>query len=295
MNVSFLGLGTMGYPMAGHLQQQGFALTVYNRNNAKALAWKQEYVGTLAESVGDAVAQADVVLLCVGNDDDVRQICYGDEGVIANMQKGAILVDHTTTSAEVAKEVSRACERHGKHFLDAPVSGGEIGAQNGQLTIMVGGDQVVFDQAKPALNCYAKQLTLLGEVGAGQTCKMVNQLCIAGILQGLSEGLTLAQKSGLDVVQVRDVLKHGAAQSWQLEQRAETIAKGEFDFGFAIDWMRKDLNICLDHAKTIKLDLPLADMVDQAYSELQKRGHNRCDTSVLIKATQAGLIKNTGR
>lgn len=290
MKVAFIGLGTMGYPMAGHLQQNKFAVTVYNRSIDKAIKWQEEYQGQYAQTAKAACNDADVVLLCVGNDNDLRQICYGEQGILAGLKKGAIFVDHTTTSAEVAIEISQACEQQGNTFLDAPVSGGEVGAQNGQLTIMVGGAESAFKQAQAVFKHYEKQSTLLGDVGSGQTCKMVNQLCIAGVLQGLCEGLTLAQKAGLDLVQVRDVLKHGAAQSWQLEQRTHTMAKDEFDFGFAIDWMRKDLNICIQQAEQLGLSLPLANMVDDAYQQLQQQGLNRNDTSVLIKATQQQLF-----
>jgi len=286
MKVAFIGLGTMGYSMAGHLQNSGLDVTVYNRTHAKALTWQNEYQGAIALTPKDAVKGAKIVMCCVGNDDDLRGICFSKDGILAGLEDQAILVDHTTTSAEVAKEVSKACLKQNNVFLDAPVSGGEIGAQNGSLTIMVGGDEASFKQIESTLNIYAKQMTLLGDVGAGQTCKMVNQLCIAGILQGLSEGLTLAQKSGLDLIAVRDVLKHGAAQSWQLEQRTHTIAKDEFDFGFAIDWMRKDLAICLEQAKSLDLELPVAKIVDSSYERLQQQGFNRCDTSILIKDIQ---------
>jgi len=290
VKVSFIGLGTMGYPMAGHLQQQGLDVTVFNRTLEKATQWEKEYSGQYADTAKAACEGADLVMICVGNDSDLREICYGENGILAGLKKGAILIDHTTTSAEVANEIAEACQTQGNEFLDAPVSGGEIGAQNGQLTIMVGGAVSVFEKAKKVLDIYAKQVSHLGDVGAGQTCKMVNQLCIAGILQGLSEGLTLAQKSGLDLVQVRDTLKHGAAQSWQLEQRTHTIADDQFEFGFAIDWMRKDLGICMQTAKKLGINLPLAKMVDGAYAQLQEQGLNRCDTSVLIKATQQDLF-----
>jgi len=290
MKVSFIGLGTMGYPMAGHLRQQGLDVTVFNRSQKKAVQWQNEFSGLIAETAKTASENSDLVMICVGNDNDLREICYGKKGILAGLKSGAILIDHTTTSAEVAKEIAEACQKQGCEFLDAPVSGGEIGARNGQLTIMVGGALSVFEKAKKVLDIYAKQVNHLGDVGAGQTCKMVNQLCIAGILQGLSEGLTLAQKSGLDLVQVRDTLKHGAAQSWQLEQRTHTIAENQFGFGFAIDWMRKDLGICLQAAKKLGINLPLAKMVDGAYAQLQEQGLNRCDTSVLIKATQQDLF-----
>ena len=293
MKVAFIGLGTMGYPMAGHLQQSGLAVTVYNRSISKAQKWQKEFGGHHANTAKAACNDADIVLICVGNDDDLRQLCYEKQGVLSGLKKGAILIDHTTTSSIVAIEIAKACHQQENEFLDAPVSGGEVGAQNGQLTIMVGGAESSFKQAQMIFKHYAKQTTLLGSVGSGQTCKMVNQLCIAGALQGLSEGLTLAQKAGLDLVKVRDVLKHGAAQSWQLEQRTHTIAKDQFDFGFAIDWMRKDLNICIRQAEQYGLNLPLAKMVDGAYKKLQQQGFNRNDTSVLIKATQQSLFSES--
>jgi 3-hydroxyisobutyrate dehydrogenase len=283
MKVAFIGLGTMGYSMAGHLQNNGLEVMVYNRTPEKALAWKNEYKGSSALTPKEAVKGAQLVMCCVGNDNDLRDVCLSENGILAGLEPGAILIDHTTTSAEVAKEISFACSNQQNSFLDAPVSGGEVGAQNGELTIMVGGEKDKYQQIESTLNIYAKQVTRLGNVGAGQTCKMVNQLCIAGILQGLSEGLTLAKESGLDLETVRDVLKHGAAQSWQLEQRTHTIAKDQFDFGFAIDWMRKDLSICLEQAEKLKLNFPVAKMVDASYDRLQQQGFNRCDTSVLIK------------
>ncbi|WP_076420572.1 NAD(P)-dependent oxidoreductase [Colwellia sp. UCD-KL20] len=283
MKVAFIGLGTMGYSMAGHLQNNGLQVTVFNRTEAKALAWKNDYNGSSAPTPKEAVKEAELVMCCVGNDNDLREVCLSESGILAGLKEGAILIDHTTTSAEVAKEISQACLKQNNTFFDAPVSGGEIGAQNGALTIMVGGDENKFKDIENTINLYAKQVTRLGDVGAGQTCKMVNQLCIAGILQGLSEGLTLAKKSGLDLVTVRDVLKHGAAQSWQLEQRTHTMAEDQFNFGFAIDWMRKDLNICLEQAEQLGINLPVAKMVDASYQRLQEKGFNRCDTSVLIK------------
>lgn len=283
MKVAFIGLGTMGYSMAGHLQKNGLQVTVFNRTEAKALAWKNEYNGSSAPTPREAVKEAELVMCCVGNDNDLREVCFGENGILAGLKEGAILIDHTTTSAEVANEISQACLKQNNIFFDAPVSGGEIGAQNGALTIMVGGDENKFKDIEGTISLYAKQVTRLGDVGAGQACKMVNQLCIAGILQGLSEGLTLAKETGLDLVTVRDVLKHGAAQSWQLEQRTHTIAEDQFDFGFAIDWMRKDLGICLEQAEQLGINLPVAKMVDASYQRLQEQGFNRCDTSVLIK------------
>jgi len=287
MKVSFIGLGTMGYPMAGHLQTNGLATTVFNRSVEKAQRWASEYDGEFKATPKEACQDADIVMICVGNDNDLREVCYGENGIIAGLKKGTIVIDHTTTSVEVAVEIAAACQIKGNEFLDAPVSGGEIGAQNGQLTIMIGGKNSVLTQVKGVLNLYAKKIELLGPVGSGQTCKMINQLCIAGILQGLSEGLTLAKKSNLDLIQVRDVLKHGAAQSWQLEQRTSTIAEDYFDLGFAIDWMRKDLGICLEQGKKLGINLPLAQMVDEAYEKLQHQGYNRCDTSVLIKSLES--------
>lgn len=283
MKVAFIGLGTMGYSMAGHLQKNGLQVTVFNRTEAKALAWKNQYNGSSTPTPREAVKEAELVMCCVGNDNDLREVCFGENGILAGLKEGAILIDHTTTSAEVANEISQACLKQNNIFFDAPVSGGEIGAQNGALTIMVGGDENKFKDIEGTISLYAKQVTRLGDVGAGQTCKMVNQLCIAGILQGLSEGLTLAKETGLDLVTVRDVLKHGAAQSWQLEQRTHTIAEDQFDFGFAIDWMRKDLGICLEQAEQLGINLPVAKMVDASYQRLQEQGFNRCDTSALIK------------
>lgn len=284
MKLAFIGLGTMGYPMAGHLQRAGADVAVYNRTASTAERWASEYGGQAHATAKEACNNAEIVMMCVGNDDDVRSICTAEDGVLAGLGDGALLVDHTTTSSEVSVEIAALCQQQGAGFLDAPVSGGQIGAENGLLTIMVGGTNADYQRAKPTLDAYAKQISHLGDVGAGQSCKMVNQLCIAGILQGLSEGLRLAQESGLDAVQVRDVLKHGAAQSWQLEERTHTMAENQFDFGFAIDWMRKDLDICLRRADELGLELPLAHMVNEAYKDLQSRDYGRADTSVLIKS-----------
>jgi 3-hydroxyisobutyrate dehydrogenase-like beta-hydroxyacid dehydrogenase len=283
LSVAFLGLGVMGYPMAGHCQKVGLQTRVYNRTIAKAQKWAEENSGTYAETPVDAVSDADVVLVCVGNDDDVRSVFYGDNGLLAGLKPGAIVVDHTTTSAELAKELAAKVTEKGGEFLDAPVSGGQAGAENGQLSIMVGGSQAALDKVTPVFECYGKGWQLLGPAGSGQLCKMVNQVCIAGIVQGLSEGLALAMASGLDIPTVQNVLSGGAAQSWQLDNRALTMAKDEFDFGFAIDWMVKDLGYCLDEAKTKQVDLPVATMVKGFYEELQSKGMNRCDTSVLLR------------
>ncbi|WP_199711930.1 NAD(P)-dependent oxidoreductase [Alginatibacterium sediminis] len=284
MRVAFVGLGTMGYPMAGHLLASGFEVCVYNRSADKSERWLAEHPrGEIANTPREAAMNADVVLSCVGNDDDVRSVYYGDDGIFADLNRGAICVDHTTASASLAKELAAAAKQLDCGFLDGPVSGGEAGAINGVLTVMMGGEQVHFDKVEPVLKAFSKAVTLVGEHGAGQVCKMANQLCIAGVLQGLSEGLKLAQSAGLDIETVQAVLKHGAAGSWQLENRALTMAKGEFDFGFAIDWMRKDLSICFEQAVQLNVELPLAKQVDQRYAQLQERGFSRSDTSVLIK------------
>ncbi|MDA0148947.1 NAD(P)-dependent oxidoreductase [Vibrio sp. LaRot3] len=283
-NVAFVGLGVMGYPMAGYLSQSGHNTKVYNRTLAKAHQWQQDYQGVACETPKQAAQESDIVFVCVGNDDDVRSVVYGEQGILAGLKPGAVLVDHTTTSAELAIELANAAQAQGIQFIDAPVSGGQAGAENGVLTIMCGGESQTFEQVKPVMDCYAKQITLLGENGQGQRCKMVNQICIGGVLQGLSEALLLAEKAGLDIAQVVDTLKHGAAGSWQMENRAATMAQDKFDFGFAIDWMRKDLGFCLQEAERFNLELPLTKQVDQRYAELQKQGLGRMDTSVLIKA-----------
>ena len=282
--VAFIGLGVMGYPMAGHLSNRGFDVTVYNRTTSKAQKWATEYSGKFTVTPSEASEGADVVALCVGNDDDVRSVVYGDTGVLNSMCAGSVLLDHTTTSAELAEELASKCAQKGIHFIDAPVSGGQAGAENGVLTIMCGGEKDVFDAISPVLSSYSSQVVLLGDNGQGQRCKMVNQICIAGVLKGLSEAVLLAQKSGLNIEQVVDVLKHGAAGSWQMENRAVTMSENKFDFGFAIDWMRKDLRFCLNEAEKNGLSLPLTEEVDRQYLSLQERGFGRLDTSVLIKA-----------
>ncbi|HHG3392244.1 NAD(P)-dependent oxidoreductase [Vibrio parahaemolyticus] len=282
--VAFIGLGVMGYPMAGYLSKAGYETKVYNRTKAKADKWAAEYNGIACETPREAAEGCDIVFTCVGNDNDVRSVVYGEEGLLVGLKAGAVLVDHTTTSAELAVELADACKKVGNHFIDAPVSGGQAGAENGVLTIMSGGEPNVFDHVASVMDVYAKQITLLGENGQGQRCKMVNQICIGGILQGLSEALLLAQKSGLDIEQVVETLKHGAAGSWQMENRATTMAQDKFDFGFAIDWMRKDLGFCLEEAERVGLELPLTKMVDEQYAGLQREGLGRMDTSVLIKA-----------
>ncbi|USD67345.1 NAD(P)-dependent oxidoreductase [Vibrio sp. SCSIO 43136] len=282
--VAFIGLGVMGYPMAGHLSKAGYETHVYNRTVAKAKQWSEEFQGEYFETPKQAAQDCQVVCLCVGNDNDVRSVVFGEDGVLAGMAKEATLIDHTTTSAELAEELATACQELGIHFIDAPVSGGQAGAENGALTVMCGGEQQAFEAASPVIDSYARQISLLGGHGQGQRCKMVNQICIAGVLKGLSEAILLSQKAGLDINDVVDVLKHGAAGSWQMENRASTMAADKFDFGFAIDWMRKDLGICLDEAQKFGLDLPLTKQVDSEYQSLQEQGLGRMDTSVLIKS-----------
>jgi len=282
--VAFLGLGVMGYPMAGHLLKKGgHDVTVYNRTAAKAQQWAKEYGGKSAPTPREAVKDCDFVMMCVGNDDDIRSVVYGDPGALAGMKKGAILVDHTTASAIVARELHKACKDKGFGFVDAPVSGGQAGAVNGQLGIMCGGEQADFDKAKPVIDVYAKMAALIGGPGAGQLTKMVNQIVIAGLLQGLSEGINFAKRAGLDVEKVISVISKGAAQSWQMENRWKQMNEVKFDgFGFAVDWMRKDLGICLEEAKKNGARLPVTALVDQFYAQIQARGGNRWDTSSLM-------------
>ncbi|WP_117232968.1 NAD(P)-dependent oxidoreductase [Vibrio maerlii] len=286
MKVSFVGLGVMGFPMAGHLVKAGFEVSVFNRTQTKADLWAQTYQGIAASSLQECVADADVVLLCVGNDDDVRSMTTSQTGALQYMKSGAILVDHTTTSALLAEELSKACSEVEVRFMDAPVSGGQAGAENGVLTIMCGGEQDLFDELQPVFNAYGKSSVLMGVVGQGQRAKMVNQICIAGVLNGLSEGLILAEKSGLDISTLVDCLKNGAAGSWQMENRAVTMSQDKFDFGFAIDWMIKDLGFCLDEAQRQGIQLPLTEKSVQAYKELSLEGLGRMDTSVLMKAVE---------
>ena len=281
--VAFIGLGVMGYPMAGHLKRKGgHEVTVYNRTPGKAADWVKEYGGASAPTPREAARDADFVLTCVGNDDDVRSVVYGDNGALAGMKKGAVLADHTTASAILARELHTKAKERGIGFLDAPVSGGQAGAQNGQLGIMVGGDPDVFERAKPVLDVYAKSCALIGPAGSGQLCKMVNQICIAGLVQGLAEGLNFGQRAGLDMEKVLSVISKGAAQSWQMDNRWKTMIGGQFDFGFAVDWMRKDLGICLQEAKQNGARLPVASLIDQFYAQVQARRGGRWDTSSLI-------------
>ena len=282
--VAWIGLGVMGYPMAGHLAKKGgHDLTVYNRNAAKADAWVKEYVtGRTAPTPAAAAKDCDFVFSCVGNDDDLRSVTTAKDGAFSGMKKGAIFVDNTTASANVARELYAAAKAGGFEFLDAPVSGGQAGAVNGVLTVMVGGDKPVFDRAKPVIDAFARMVTLIGPPGSGQITKMVNQICIAGLVQGLSEGVHMAQKAGLDVPAVMETISKGAAGSWQMENRWKTMEAGKFDFGFAVDWMRKDLDIALAEARRNGASLPVAALVDQFYSEVQKMGGGRWDTSSLI-------------
>ena len=281
--VAFLGLGVMGYPMAGHLAKSGHAVTVYNRSPAKAQAWVAEFGGSAKATPREAAAGADVVFCCVGNDDDLRSVTLGADGAFAGMQEGAVFVDHTTASADVARELHAAAKTLGLAFVDAPVSGGQAGAQNGALTVMCGGDPAAFESARPVAMAFARAFTLMGESGAGQLTKMVNQICIAGLVQGLSEAIAFGQKAGLDMNQVLDVIGKGAAQSWQLDNRGKTMVEDRFDFGFAVDWMRKDLGLVLEEARRNGARLPVTALVDQFYADLQAMGGNRQDTSSLIR------------
>ena len=278
--LAFLGLGVMGYPMAGHLARAGHDVTVYNRTAAKAAKWVEQHGGRSAATPADAARDADIVLMCVGNDHDVRMVA---NEALAGMRAGAMLVDHTTASAGVAREVEDVARSRRIDFLDAPVSGGQAGAENGKLTIMVGGDPAVFARAEEVLAHYARAVTLMGPTGAGQLAKMVNQICIAGLVQALSEGINFAQRAGLDPERLLDVISKGAAQSWQMENRGKTMAADKFDFGFAVDWMRKDLAICLDEARGNGAALPVTAIVDQLYARVQARGGGRWDTSSLIR------------
>jgi 3-hydroxyisobutyrate dehydrogenase len=283
MKLSFLGLGVMGFPMAGHLARAGHEVTVYNRSAAKAVKWVETYGGRSAATPAQAAQGAEIVMMCVGNDHDVRAVATSNDGALAGMARGAILVDHTTASADVAREVFAAANEKGVGFLDAPVSGGQAGAENGKLTIMVGGEADVFARAESVLATYARAVTLMGGPGSGQLTKMVNQICIAGLVEALSEGIHFAMRAGLDPERVLDVISKGAAQSWQMENRGKTMIAGKFDFGFAVDWMRKDLAICLTEARTNGARLPVTAVVDQFYAQVQAHGGGRWDTSSLIR------------
>jgi len=281
--VSFIGLGVMGYPMAGYISKAGHNVTVYNRTKSKAENWIKEHKGKMAETPEEAAKDSDFVFTCVGNDNDLKEVAIGKKGIFNTIKKGSIYIDNTTASAKIAKELYAHAKAHGFGFLDAPVSGGQAGAENGALTVMIGGDKKDFDKARPIIDCYSKKVKLLGASGSGQLAKMVNQICIAGLVQGLSEAINFGSNAGLKMEDVIEVISKGAAQSWQMENRHKTMIDDKFEFGFAVDWMRKDLRIALDEAKKNNSPLPITKIVDGYYEEIQKMGGNRWDTSSLIK------------
>ena len=282
-NVAFIGLGVMGYPMAGYISKGGHNVTVYNRTGAKADKWLKDFKGKKADSPKDAAKDADYVFTCVGNDNDLREVTFGENGIFKSIKKGAVYIDNTTASATIAREIYSHAKKNGFGFLDAPVSGGQAGAENGALTVMVGGDQEDFDKALDKIDCYSKKVKLLGKSGSGQLAKMVNQICIAGLVQGLSEAINFGQKAGLNMEDVIEVISKGAAQSWQMENRYKTMLEDKFDFGFAVDWMRKDLKIAMEEAKNNGSLLPITEVIDKYYAEVQDMGGKRWDTSSLIK------------
>ena len=282
-NVAFIGLGVMGYPMAGYISKAGHNVTVYNRTTTKADKWLTEYKGKLAKTPADAAKDAEYIFTCVGNDNDLREVTFGDNGAFKTIKKGAVYIDNTTASATIAREIFDYAKKNGFGALDAPVSGGQAGAENGALTVMIGGDQADFDKAKDKIDCYSKKMKLLGKAGNGQLAKMVNQICIGGLVQALSEGINFGLKAGLNMEDVIEVISKGAAQSWQMENRYKTMIDDKFEFGFAVDWMRKDLKIALDEAKKNNSLLPITEIVDQYYGDVQKLGGNRWDTSSLIR------------
>jgi 3-hydroxyisobutyrate dehydrogenase-like beta-hydroxyacid dehydrogenase len=284
--VAFLGLGVMGFPMAGHLAAKGHDVVVYNRTFAKAEAWTKKHKGSAARTPREAAAGREIVFCCVGNDDDLRSVVTGPDGAFAGMAKGTIFFDNTTASADIARELHASGKKLGIDFIDAPVSGGQAGAESGQLTVMCGGDEAAFNKAKPVADSFAKAVTLIGGPGAGQLTKMMNQMCIAGIVQGLAEAVNLGQRAGLDMEKAMGAISKGAAQSWQMENRWQNMVAGKFDYGFAVDWMRKDLGICLAEGKRAKAMMPLVALVDQFYARVQERGGNRWDTSSLIEPLQ---------
>jgi 3-hydroxyisobutyrate dehydrogenase len=281
--VSFIGLGVMGYPMAGYISKAGHNVTVYNRTKSKAENWIKEHKGKMAETPEEAAKDSDFVFTCVGNDNDLKEVAIGKKGIFNTIKKGSIYIDNTTASAKIAKELYAHAKAHGFGFLDAPVSGGQAGAENGSLTVMIGGDKKDFDKARPIIDCYSKKVKLLGASGSGQLAKMVNQICIAGLVQGLSEAINFGSNAGLKMEDVIEVISKGAAQSWQMENRHKTMIDDKFEFGFAVDWMRKDLRIALDEAKKNNSPLPITKIVDGYYEEIQKMGGNRWDTSSLIR------------
>ena len=282
-NVAFIGLGVMGYPMAGYISKAGHNVTVFNRTKSKAEKWINEYKGKIAETPAEAAKDAEYIFTCVGNDNDLREVTFGDNGVFKTIKKGSVYIDNTTASATIAREIYEYAKKNGFGSLDAPVSGGQAGAENGALTVMIGGDQADFDKAKDKIDCYSKKMKLLGNAGSGQLAKMVNQICIAGLVQGLSEGINFGMKAGLNMEDVIEVISKGAAQSWQMENRYKTMIDDKFDFGFAVDWMRKDLKIAMEEAKNNGSLLPVTELVDKYYGEVQGMGGNRWDTSSLIK------------
>ena len=285
--IAFIGLGAMGFPMAGHLAKTGHNVTVFNRTAERARAWQAEYGGQIAATPAEAAEHQDAVMICVGNDDDVLAVTTGDEGALKTLPEGALLIDHTTTSEALAISLAEIASESGVAFLDAPVSGGQIGAENGVLTVMAGGDETAFHSALPLLECYAKSVKRMGPVGSGQLTKMVNQICIAGLLQGLSEGIHFAERAGLDVTAAMEVIAQGAAQSWQMNNRASTMIAGEFDFGFAVDWMRKDLGIAIAAAEKVGAPVPVTQLVDGFYADVQNLGGRRWDTSSLVQRLRA--------
>jgi len=287
--ITWIGLGVMGYPMAGHLSNAGYSMTVYNRTTNKALDWVKQYSGNYKSTPKDAAFGADIVISCVGNDADLREITLGEQGAFHSMSEGAIFIDHTTTSANIARELNEVASRKGIQFLDAPVSGGQVGAETGKLTVMCGGNNVTFNKVTSIIDCYSASCKLMGETGAGQLTKMVNQICIAGLLQGLSEGLNFAENAGLDGKAVLDVISKGAAGSWQMENRGITMLDDQFEFGFAVDWMNKDLQICLDEAQRNKSKLTITTLINGFYKEIQKAGGGRWDTSSLIRRLNGKL------
>ncbi len=281
-NVSFIGLGVMGYPMAGHLQNKGYNVTVYNRTTAKAEKWVEEYKGSMAKTPGEASQNSEIVFMCVGRDEDIIEVMEGEDGILSEVTEGSIIVDHTTASAEIARNYYLKLKDKKLSFLDAPVSGGQAGAENGVLSIMIGGDEKDYNTVKPVLTSYGKAVELIGPSGSGQIAKMINQICIAGLVQGLSEAMAFGKKSNVDMEKVLSVISKGAAQSWQMENRYRTMLDGKFDYGFAVDWMRKDLSICFNEADKNGANLPITKIVDKYYEEVQKNGGNRFDTSSLM-------------
>ena len=281
--VAFIGLGVMGYPMAGYISKGGHKVTVFNRTKSKAEKWVSEYKGNIAETPAEAAKDAEYIFTCVGNDNDLREVTFGEQGVFKTIQKGSVYIDNTTASATIAREIYEYSKKNGFGSLDAPVSGGQAGAENGALTVMIGGDQADFDKAKDKIDCYSKKMKLLGKAGSGQLAKMVNQICIAGLVQGLSEGINFGMKAGLNMEDVIEVISKGAAQSWQMDNRYKTMIDDKFDFGFAVDWMRKDLKIAMDEAKNNGSLLPITEIIDKYYGEVQELGGKRWDTSSLIK------------